>query len=82
MPLKMKEDVANNFIFRAGELHVVFVTLKVIWTYIESSGLNQIFVEASMKPVKKFLERQHMKHRVEAHNALYLALCHFDKDYM
>ena len=36
------------FVFRMGELHVVFCTLKVIGKLIDGSGLDQIIDEAGM----------------------------------
>ena len=78
LQLKDNEDIANNFIFRLGELHAVFAMLKVIGKYIESSGLDQLFVEADVYgPVTKgqIIDGKHMKRATEAHIMLYLALC-------
>lgn len=80
LQLKANEEIAKDFIFRLGELHAVFAMLKVIGKYIESSGLDEILVEANVYgPVTKgqILEGKHMKRAVEAHIILYLALCHF-----
>ena len=48
MQLKAKQDINENFVFRLGELHIVFAFLKTIGKYIECSGLDQIFVEANI----------------------------------
>ena len=44
--LQQKPDICDNFVFRMGELHVVFCVLKVLEKLIDGSGLNQVFVEA------------------------------------
>ena len=41
-------NIQNGFVFRMGELHVVFCALKVIGKLIDGSGLDQIFDEAGM----------------------------------
>ena len=41
-------NIQNGFVFRMGELHVVFCALKVIGKLIDGSGLDQIFGEAGM----------------------------------
>ena len=48
--LQVKPDVKNDFVFRMGELHIVFTTLKVLGKLIDGSGLDQAFEEAD-KPV-------------------------------
>ena len=44
--LQERNDVKNGFVFRMGELHVVFCALKVIEKLIDGSGLDQAFGEA------------------------------------
>ena len=44
--LQAKPDVSNNFVFRIGELHVVFTVLKMLGKLIDGSGLDQAFQEA------------------------------------
>ena len=46
--LQQRTDIQNGFVFRMGELHVVFCALKVIGKLIDGSGLDQIFDEAGM----------------------------------
>ena len=41
-----KPDIRDNFVFRMGELHVVFYVLKVLGKLIDGSRLDQAFVEA------------------------------------
>ena len=44
--LQQKPDIHDNFVFRIGELHVVFCTLKVFGKLVYCSGLEQALVEA------------------------------------
>ena len=44
--LQQKPDIRDNFVFRMGELHVVFCALKVLGKLIDGSGVDQAFVEA------------------------------------
>ena len=46
--LQEKVDIKSNFVFRIGELHIVFCVLKVIGKVIDGSGLDQAF----KKPVR------------------------------
>ena len=43
---QQKPDIRDNFVFRMGELHVVFYVLKVLGKLIDGSRLDQAFVEA------------------------------------
>lgn len=77
LQLKGKEEINNNFIFRLGELHVVFAFLKVIGKFIENSGLDQILVESGIygpTTLRQILEGKHMKRCIEAYMYLYLVL--------
>ena len=47
--LQVKPDIRNNYVFRMGELHVVFTALKVLGKVINGSGLDQAFEEAGIK---------------------------------
>ena len=42
MQVRENEDIKKNFIFRLGELHIVFAFLKVIGKYIQGSGIDQV----------------------------------------
>ena len=44
--LQERNDIKDSFVFRKGELHVVFCVLKVIGKLIDGNGLNQVFSEA------------------------------------
>ena len=44
--LQQKPDIRDNFVFRMGELHVVFYVRKVLGKLIDGSRLDQAFVEA------------------------------------
>ena len=44
--LQQKPNIRDNFVFRMGELHVVFCALKVLGKLIGGSGLSHAFVEA------------------------------------
>ena len=46
MELRRKNEIKDNFIFRLGELHIVFAFLKILGKYINCSGLGQIPVDA------------------------------------
>ena len=46
--LQQKPDIERGFVFRIGELHVVFCALKVIGKLIDGSGLDQTFDEAGI----------------------------------
>ena len=46
--LQARPDVRNNFVFRAGELHTVFVTLRVLGKMIDGSGLDEAFQVAGI----------------------------------
>ena len=48
MRLRSREEIRKDFVFRLGELHIVFAILKVMGKYIEESGLCRLLVEAGM----------------------------------
>ena len=41
-------DICNNYIFRLGELHIVFAMIKILGKYIENSGLDRLFIETGI----------------------------------
>ena len=43
MQLRGKNDIKTEFVFRLGELHIVFAMLKCLGKYIEDSGLDRLF---------------------------------------
>ena len=46
--LQTMDEISDNCVFRMGELHVVFTTLKVLGKFIDGSGLDQSFQEAGI----------------------------------
>ena len=48
MELRSKNEIKDNFIFRLGELHIVFAFLKVLGKYINCSGLDKILVDTDI----------------------------------
>ena len=43
-----REEISSKFVFRMGELHVVFAALKCIGKFIDNSGLDAVFIEAGI----------------------------------
>lgn len=41
--LQERDDIKDTFVFRMGELHVVFCVLKCIGKLIDGSGLDNVF---------------------------------------
>ena len=77
LQLKDKKDINSNFIFRLGELRVVFAFLKTMGKYIENSGLDQVFIESGIygpTTLNQVVKGKHMKRCLEAYMYLYLAL--------
>ena len=48
MQLWSDREIHDNFVFRLGELHIVFAMLKVLGKYIDGSGLDKVFTEAGV----------------------------------
>ena len=44
--LQVRSDVRDNYVFRMGELHVVFCVLKVLGKMTDGRGLDRAFEEA------------------------------------
>ena len=67
----------EGFIFRMGELHVVFTVLKVLGKIINNSGLDLSFEEAGIygpATLCQIKEGKQLYHSLEAHFVLYLTL--------
>ena len=82
MQLNSKNEICKNFVFRLGELHIIFAYLKVIGKYIENSGLDQVFLEANIYgpiALSQILKGKHMKRAPQAYMCVYLAICKRDK---
>ena len=75
--LRERKDVYEGFIFRMGELHVVFAMLKVIGKLITDSGIESLFVEAGVygpTTLGQIIDGKHYKRGMEAHASMYLAI--------
>ena len=48
MQMRENPDIRNNYIFRLGELHIVFAMIKVLGKYIENIGLDRLFIESGI----------------------------------
>ena len=75
--LHEKNEITEGFIFRMGELHVVFTVLKVLGKIINNSGIDLSFEEAGIYgPVTlcQIKDGKHLYHSLEAHSILYLTL--------
>ena len=64
-------DITNSFLFRPGELHIVFWALACIGDYIEGSGLDEAWVEAEMYSAttvsNQILKGKHLYRNLECH---------------
>ena len=77
MGLRSKNEIKDNFIYRLGELHIVFAFLKVLGKYINCRVLDQILVDTEMygpNTLSQILNGKHMKRGFETHMILYLSL--------
>ena len=64
------ECCQGKWILRPGKLHTVMAQLRTIGSYIESSGLDDVWTESDIyRPatVKQILEGKNMKRGIEAH---------------
>ena len=72
-----REDIKKHFLFRPGELHIVFWALAALGKYVEGSGIDQAWVEAGLyspTTVTQILNGKHMYRALEAHTVILLAL--------
>ena len=72
-----REDIRKQFLFRPGELHVVFWALAALGKYVEGSGIDQAWVEAGLyspTTVTQILNGKHMYRSLEAHMVTLVAL--------
>ena len=77
MELRSKNEIKDDFIFRLGELHIVFAFLKVLGKYTNCSGLDQMLVDTEIygpTTLSQILNGKHIKQGFEAHMILYLSL--------
>ena len=69
--LQSRQDISPNFVFRMGELDVVFAFLKAIGKLINNSGLDTAFTEAGIygpTTVEKIKSGKHMKRSFEPYD--------------
>ena len=72
-----REDIMKQFLFRPGELHIVFWALAALGKYVEGSGIDQAWVEAGLyspATVSQILNGKHMYRALEAHTVTLVAL--------
>ncbi len=72
-----REDIRKQFLFRPGELHVVFWALAALEKYVEGSGIDQASVKAGLyspTTVSQILNGKHMYRSLEAHMVTLIAL--------
>ena len=75
--MQSRDDIDRQFVFRMGELHIVFASLKCIGKFIDNSGLDEIFVESGIygpQTLEQIKGGKHLKRSFEAYLTLYIAL--------
>ena len=75
--LQSNLEISEQFIFRMGELHVVFTALKTLGKIIDGSGLDQSFIEAKIygpNTVEQIKNGKHMRRSFEGFLTLYVSL--------
>ena len=75
--LQSNLEISKQFIFRMGELHIVFAVLKTLGKIIDGSGLDQSFIEARIygpNTVEQIKNGKHMKRSFEGFLTLYVSL--------
>ena len=71
------KDLWGKFLFRLGELHIVFAHLRSIGGFIENSGVDDLWVKSGIygyKHVTSILNCKHMKRALDAHEISLLVL--------
>ena len=77
--LQAKDNIYSNFVFRLGELHILFAMLKVIGKNINCSGLDEAMIEANIygpTTMEQIKGGKHYKRSFEAYLTLYMSLFH------
>ena len=75
--MQKRDEIDRQFVFRMGELHIVFAFLKCIGKFIGNSGLDEIFVESGIygpQTLEQIKSGKHLKRSFEAYLTLYIAL--------
>ena len=71
--MQNRDEIDRQFVFRMGELHIVFAFLKCIG----NSGLDEIFVESGIygpQTLEQMKGGKHLKRSFEAYLTQYNAL--------
>jgi hypothetical protein len=66
----MKPDMFKHFVFRVGEFHTVLCSLRALGSFIESSGIDDAWIQSDIygpTTSRQILEGKHMKRAVDAH---------------
>ena len=74
--LQSNLEIKEPFIFRMGELHIVFTALKTLGKIIDGSGLDQSFIEARIygpNTIQQIKNGKHMKRSFEGFLTLYVS---------
>ena len=75
--LQANDTISSNYIFRLGELHILFAMLKVIGKNMKYSGLDEALTEANFygsTTMEQIKGGKHYKRSFEAHVTTHLAL--------
>ena len=75
--LQLNLEISQQFVFRNGELHIVFTALKTLEIIKDGSGLDQSFIEARTygpNTVEQIKNGKHMKGSFEGFLTLYVLL--------
>ena len=73
-----RQDLRNRYILCLGELHIVFAGLRAIGTFIDSSGLDDAWMNANWFDSESLLRQvkdcSNMKRAIATHEATFLAI--------
>ena len=75
--MQSRDEIDRQFVFRMGELHIVFAFLKCIGKFIDNSRLDERFVESGIygpQTLEQIKGGKHMKRSFEAYLTLFIAL--------
>ena len=75
--VQSRDEINRNFVFRPGELHIVFAFLYAMEKYIQDSAIDQTFIAAGLHgpaTLNQILRGKHMIRGMEAHIVMYLWL--------
>ena len=75
MQMLEKNEIKEYFIFRQGDLQIVFAFIKVIGKYNNGSGIDHMLNESWVHcptTIRKIFEGKHTKRGMEANMTIYL----------